>query len=640
MNESGHKASKWLPHHGGRILVSGVALALLYFGRSVLIPLVLAIMLSLLLAPAVRALGRIGLGRALSVSIVVLSLVVSCATLAVSLGTQVLRMTESLPRYEATIHRKIRTLDESTLGRVRVLTSEAGGLISMQDPVPGSRPANAGGYAAKSFSGTQQPTSDTEQPVQLARKLLKAAWTPLQGTGIVLLVLIFVLLEHESLRDRFIRIVGPTDIRATTLALNDAGERLSRYFVSQTLVNLLFGVAIWAGLRALGVPQAMLWGALAAVMRFVPYVGVALVALCATVLSVAVDPGWSLAAGTLALFIVLDVVVAQLLEPRLFGHATGLSPLAVVVAGIFWSSLWGPAGLVLSTPLTLCLLVAGRHIKALGALELLLGDVPSLTLPQKFYQRALAGDPHEIIANARSFLKSHSLARYCDRVLLPALHLAKLDAEQRASVSDHDQKIRRVIIQVVNALIGQRPRRRRSQHQGAVLHETSAGRWLRQQREHVSGKWQGPLDVPKGSVLLSLGLGTAADDLAAELLVRLWRTAQLDGRHFSADELHAGLPPGADPEAVTMVVLVSAFPGPERRRSEPLHRQVQQLFPRAQVVRLFSPGVIAAPADETSDPATWPTVDSLEEAVALGLSGWQKRPRADAPMTPALADVA
>ena len=171
----------------------------------------------------------------------------------------------------------------------------------------------------------------------------------------------------------------------------------------------LLAFAIWASLRLLGVPQAMLWGALAGVMRFVPYVGVAIAALFATALSFAVDPGWSLAASTLAVFIVLDMIAAQLLEPRLYGHATGLSPLSVVVGAIFWSALWGPVGLVLSTPLTLCLLVVGRHLKGFGILELLLGDIQPLTLPQRFYQRALAGDPHEIIADARAFLKSDSL---------------------------------------------------------------------------------------------------------------------------------------------------------------------------------------------------------------------------------------
>jgi predicted PurR-regulated permease PerM len=199
-------------------------------------------------------------------------------------------------------------------------------------------------------------------------KLLTSIWGPLQFAGIVLLVLIFVLLEHESLRDRFIRIAGASDIRSATLALNDAGDRLSRYFVSQFMVNLAFGLAIWASLSLLRLPQALLCGILAGVMRFVPYVGVGMVALFAAVLAFAIDPGWALALSTLAAFILLDIVVGQFAEPHLYGHATGLSPLSVVVAAIFWSWLWGPAGLILSTPLTLCLLVVGRHMKGFGVL--------------------------------------------------------------------------------------------------------------------------------------------------------------------------------------------------------------------------------------------------------------------------------
>jgi predicted PurR-regulated permease PerM len=634
------KAPRALRDHSRRVLTAGAILALLYFGRHVLMPLALAIMISLLMAPAVKALRRIGIGRTYSVLIVVLTLAVSCLMVTLVLGAQVLRIAESLPQYEHTIHRKLKVLDEVTLGKVRVFTSEASGLIAIDDPEPISLAAAHAGQSERGLPlNASEPNAATDQPLHVIGKLLSAVWTPLQGTGIVLLVTIFVLLEHESLRDRFIRIAGATDIRATTLALNDASERLSRYFVSQTCVNLAFGAAIWAGLSLLGVPQAMLWGTLASVTRFVPYVGVATVALFATALSFAVDPGWSLAVSTLALFIVLDIVAAQLLEPRLYGHTTGLSPLAVVVGAILWSSLWGPAGLVLSTPLTLCLLVAGRHIKGFEMLELMLGDTQPLTLPQSFYQRALAGDSHEVIASARTFLKCNSLARYCDRVMLPALHLARLDAERTATRKDQQRRIRRVIIHVVTALNSSGLRLQLRQDRGAVLDEVSAGRWLRQQREELSGRWQGPLDVPAGSVALCLGVGSSPDDLAAELLVRLLRAEKLDARHFSAGELEGGLPPGADPEGVSIVYLVSAFPSPEHERSEALSNQVRELFPRAQLVRVFCPGVSDASGAPAYADGSERTANSLEQAVGLCLAWQRKRHEQGAPATSALAGV-
>ena len=179
-------------------------------------------------------------------------------------------------------------------------------------------------------------------PLQVIEKVLASVWVPLETAGIVLVVLVFVLLEREAVRDRFIRIAGGTDLRATTLALNDAGERLSRFFVSQFAVNLGVGAALWIGLAIIGLPHAMLWAALAAVLRFVPYVGIWIAALFATVLAAAVDPGWALAVVTLGLFVGVELVAGQLVEPQLFGHTTGLSPLSVIVAAIFLELALGP----------------------------------------------------------------------------------------------------------------------------------------------------------------------------------------------------------------------------------------------------------------------------------------------------------
>jgi len=354
-------------------------------------------------------------------------------------------------------------------------------------------------------------------------------------------VLVFVLFEHEALRDRFIRVVGGTNLRLTTLALNDAGERLSKFFVSQFAVNLGVGAAVGLGLGILGLPQAALWGALAALLRFVPYVGIWLAALLATVLVFAVVPGWSLAISTLGLFVVIEFIAGQAVEPNLYGHTTGLSPLSVVMAAIFWSALWGPIGLVLSTPLTLCLLVLGRHIRALNFLDLLLGDTQGLTLPQKFYERALTGDDDEILVAARTFLKRNSFAVYCDVVLMPALHLAFLDREAGAISHDQQIKMRDLLVAIVSALSGEPRYMRRPRP--SVLDDQNAGLILRQHREQLTGRWQGPVAVPPGSILLCLGLGSRADTIAAELLVRALRDQGLDARHVSLEDVDPGSRP-------------------------------------------------------------------------------------------------
>jgi predicted PurR-regulated permease PerM len=613
-------APMWSRDRCARFITAGVVLALLYLGRDVLIPLVVAIMLSLLVAPLVRALRRIGVGRTPSVLIAVLALTVSCLTTAVVLGTQILRVAESLPHYEATMQRKLAAVNAVTEGRLILLTSEANRLLEAQETTDAlthlAAPTEHSVVFSHPNTATSEPPGTEARPLRLIGKLLRSVWPSIQAVGIVLLVLIFVLFEHESLRDRFIRLVGATDIRLATLALNDAGERLSRFFVSQFAVNLAFGIAIWLSLSLLHVPQAMLFGTLAGVMRFVPYVGVGIAALLSGALAFAVDPGWSLAVSTLAVFILLDIIVGQLVEPHLYGHATGLSPLSVVVAAIFWSSLWGPVGLILSIPLTLCLVVAGRHIKALGILELLLSDAQALTLPQKFYQRALSGDPHEIITDARAFLKRNSLAAYCDRVL-PALHLAHFDADTGATSEDQQLKIRRVVVNVVSALSsdGLRPPRRRDG--GSVFDDANVGHWLRQQREQVSGRWQGPLRVPPGSVVICLGLGSSADDLVAELLARLLLSQKIDARHFSPGELNAGLPAGADPDGVSIIYLVSAFPSPERERADSLDRHAHEKFPFAHVVRVFCPGVTALSNAGESAGRTDRTVNSLVQAMQM-----------------------
>jgi predicted PurR-regulated permease PerM len=609
------------------VLAFAMILLLLYFGRDVLIPFTLALILSLLLAPLVRALRRVGLGQGPSVLAAVLALALAVSATAIVLGTQVLRMAASLPQYQETIQQKLQNLDELTVGRLNALTSEASGLIerhsaSSAPPTRTGEPSTLAPAANPIPVELHEPRPD---PFQIMGRVLASVWVPVETTGIVLVVLVFVLLEQEALRDRFIRIAGGANIRMTTLALHDAGDRLSRFFVSQFAVNLGVGVTIGLGLGLLGLPHAMLWAALTAVLRFVPYVGVWIAALFSVTLAVAVVPGWSLAVSTLGLFVLVELIAGQVVEPQLYGHTTGLSPLSVVVAAIFWSSLWGPIGLILSTPLTLCVLVAGRYIKALNFLDLLLADTQALTLPQRFYQRALSGDSHEIGATARKYLKLHSFAAYCDHVLMPALHLGLLDHEIGAITEDQQQKMRKVVVTVVSNLGGEsfgNPRRRR---RNSVLEQSSSGQTLRQQREQLIGKWQGPLVVPPGSVMVCLGLGSSADDLAAELLVRILRDQKVDARHFSVNDSDAGPPPGATAGAVAIVYLVSAYPGPERERRDAVAERVRQLLPGAFLLNVFLPGVSVQPPSITQVGNADDTVISLTHALQICLEQQQER---------------
>jgi predicted PurR-regulated permease PerM len=600
------------------IVATATVLALLYFARDVLVPITLAVILSLLIAPLVRALRRIGLGQTLSVLAAVLLMALSFAAVAGVIGSQFARMAASLPRYERTIGHKLSTLNNITVGKLNALTEQAGRL-TITRAVP-EQPAT---LEQPDLAGAANPIpvelhTPALNPWEVLEKVLGSIWVPIETAGIVLVVLVFVLLEHETLRDRFIRIAGGADIRSTTLAINDAGERLSRFFVSQFAVNFGVGIMIWIGLGVIGLPNPLLWAVLAAVLRFVPYVGVWIAALCAVLLGAAVDPGWSLALTTVGLFVVVELIAGQLVEPQLYGHTTGLSPLSVVIAAIFWSWLWGPIGLIVSTPLTLCLLVAGRHIKALSLLDVLLGDTQALTLPERFYQRALSADSAEIIAGARAFLKRDTFANYCDMVLLPALHLARIDLAAGTISVDQQMKVRSAMVAVIGAIGGETRKPPRRHRQSSVLAGSNAGRLLRQQREQISGRWQGPLKVPAGSVMVCVGLGSMADDLATELLVRILREQKIDARHMSLEDMAAA--PSEAIEAVSMVYVISAFPSEERSRSEATANEMRQRFPRACIVAVLLPGMLLQPeTGMQSVPGADKSASSLGHAVQICL---------------------
>jgi predicted PurR-regulated permease PerM len=580
------------------IIATATVLALLFFARDVLVPITLAIILSLMIAPLIRALRHRGLGQTFSVLTAVVILAVSMAAVAGILVSQLVHMAANLPSYERTIEHKLRTLNESTVGKFTALTGQGLHLTNRQPPDEAPAPLEPAETASEVAPIAVELHEAPPTPVQVIQKVLGSVWVPIETAGIVLVVLIFVLLEHEALRDRFIRIAGGSDIRLTTLAINDAGERLSRFFVSQFAVNAGFGLVIWLGLSVIGLPHPLLWGTLAGVLRFIPYLGVWIAALCSILLAAAVDSGWSLALFTLGIFVAVELIAAQLVEPQLYGHTTGLSPLSVVIAAIFWSWLWGPIGLIVSTPLTLCLLVAGRHIKALNTLEIMLGDTQALTLPEHLYQRALSADYDEIIVGARAFLKRDSFANYCDLVLLPALHLARIDLVAGAITADQQAKVRGSMVAVI-AAIGGEGRRLARRRQYSVLDVTNAGRLLRRQREQVTGRWQGPLAVPAGSVMVCVGLGSTADEFATELLVRIFRDQKIDARHMSIEDTAAPPPPEAV-DAVSMVYVVSAFPSEERSRGEATAEDMRRRFPHACIVGVFLRGMLLqSESDET-----------------------------------------
>jgi predicted PurR-regulated permease PerM len=437
------------------VAISVVVIAGLYLGRSMLIPITLAVLLSFLLAPLVNLLRRTHLGRIPSVLLAVLLALAVILALGGLIGTQVAGLAEEVPRYALTIQQKVDTVQQFMLSR---MTNLVGNLVHQParvDVIPKTTPV-AAPAATPSTNAPKPIPVEVHQPdltaIELAQRIVTPVVDPLLTTAIVLIVSIFILLQREDLRDRMIRLFGSSDLHRTTIAMNDAARRLSRYLLTQLAVNAAFGVIIGTGLAFIGTPSPVMWGVLGALLRFVPYIGAPLSALMPLTLAAAVDPGWSMLLWTACLYLVVEPVMGQVVEPLVYGHSTGLSPFAVVLAATFWTWLWGPIGLILSTPLTLCLVVIGRHVTRLEFFEVLLGDRPALTPVESFYQRMLAGDPDEVHDHAEVLLNKSPLSSYYDDVALEGLRLAVTDTERGVLTADHLERIKLCIQSLIEDL--------------------------------------------------------------------------------------------------------------------------------------------------------------------------------------------
>ena len=436
------------PHGEGLmgLSVAVVCVVALYLAREVLVPITLAVLLSFVLAPLVHLLRRIHLPRVPAVLLSVLAALVAILMLGGLIGTQIADLAHDLPQYQSTIERKV----SSVRGFLETHMSQMRSRLEV--------PASPAGSGATPTVPTQQPVpvqvQNASSPLTLIERVLSPVLSPIETIGVVFIVAIFILLQQEDLRDRLIRLFGSSDLHRTTLAIDDAAHRLSRYFLTQLAVNTSFGVIVGGGLTLLGVPNPILWGVLGLLLRFVPYIGSMIAGLLPVALAAAVEPGWSLALWTAALFLVTEFIIGQAVEPMLYGHSTGLSPVAVIVVAIFWSWIWGPIGLILSTPITLCLVVLGRHVKRLEFIDVMLGDRPALTPIESFYQRMLAGDPDEVLEQAEVLLKSRSLSSYYDDVALKALQLAAADVQRNVLVAAQVEALRGSVAELVADLDG------------------------------------------------------------------------------------------------------------------------------------------------------------------------------------------
>ena len=435
------------------LVIVAAIVAALYLGRSIAIPIAIAILISFSIGPPVSWLRHHNFARLPAILAVTLPVLLAILAFAYVVVTEVGRLAENIPAYETNIEAKVNgvadalpsraMLDRGTafLRKLRARGEPAApvapvprGNKSHEAPQPA---ANAGKPLAVEIQ-SPDPT-----PVDIAQTLLGPLVGPVSDTALVLLFVVFFLAEKENLRDRVISLAGAKDLHRTTMAMDEAGKRVSRYLLMQTLVNSTFGSVIAIGLYEIGLPNAALWGAIAAILRFIPYLGTIGASILPLALAFAVDPGWSMLFWTGGLFLGLEMLTGNVIEPLIYGSSTGLSAVALVISAIFWTWLWGTIGLLLATPLTVCIAVVGRYVPQLAFLDVLLGNQTPLMPEESFYQRLLAGHPDEALAQAEDALKSEPLLNFLDRVALPALILAErdrlrgeLDEEHTGQVAD------------------------------------------------------------------------------------------------------------------------------------------------------------------------------------------------------------
>jgi predicted PurR-regulated permease PerM len=439
----------------GLVILSFV-LAVLYLGREVLEPLAIAVLLSFVLSPPIKRLRGLFLGRVTSVIAVVVLALAIIGALGFIMETQVTHLAGEIPKYQENLREKIAFLNKALVssGTLKQASSTLGNLASELGNKNGGAQTQAGNPQGNKQPAPIQVEVQKPQPatLQYIQELVGPLVEPLTMAGLLVLFLVFILFYREDLRDRILRLGGTRDLQATTAAMNDAGKRLSRYFVVQAAINGSFGFFIGVALWIIGVPNFILWGMLAAILRFVPYVGTPIAAVFPLVLASAIDPGWSKVVATGLMFLAAEVITGQAIEPVLQGQQTGLSPVAIVLSQLFWTLIWGVPGLLLAVPITVCIAVLGRHVEALHFLGIVLGDEPALAPHEGFYQRVLAGDAIEAAYQAETQLEKQRLSDYYDEVPMKALALAEADAERGRLAEDRQAALLGVIEEVVEDL--------------------------------------------------------------------------------------------------------------------------------------------------------------------------------------------
>ena len=545
------------------LLLLAFVVAALYFGRSVFVPIALATLITFLLSRLVTRLER-WIGRIAAVLVTVIAMFTIFAGASWVIGRQVIDLADKLPDYQANIVTKIRSLKLPAGGPLARLSSS---VHVLQNELAAPGPAPSTDRARGDSSTRTAPPVASPIPVkviegrsaipQLMQETLSAILSPLGTAALVLLLVIFMLLKREDLRGRLIRLVGQGRISTTTRAMEDAGRRVSRYLSTQFLVNTCYGVCVAVGLQFIGVPNAVLWGVLAGVLRFIPYVGPWVGALLPVLLSFAISSSWFTPLITIALFIVLEAIVSNFVEPWLYGANTGVSPIALIISAVFWTWLWGPVGLVLSTPLTVCLAVIGRHVPRLEFLGTLLSEDQALAPHEEFYHRLLSFSMDSAEEFATKYVETESLAALYDKVLIPAIAAVEIDAHRGSLTAEQRTSALQRIHEIIDDFSGW---------------EASRNDKDEQKTDDLTGV--APLI---GSRVLCVPASAYRDELAGEMLAQLLRNQGFEAENLPArlkDEELIDRTVELQPECICVSVLPPTSIAEARHLSVAIHERL------------------------------------------------------------------
>jgi len=427
------------------MMTAVLVVAALYLAKVVFLPLAFAILFAFLLAPLVSSLQRIRLPRVLSVVLVIAGSAAILGSAGWLAGSQLIQMASDLPKYQANIDSKLSLVHDEGNTPFSRAEAEVERLADGLGQI-GSKTDATNGAPGSATGSQQQPVPVREVPSSNRRLYqMGGILDPVITAFLTVVFTFFVLLHREDLRDRLIRLTGRGHVNVTTLALMDAGARISRYFRLQLAVNVTYGAIVVLALYLIGVPHFLLFGAVASILRFIPYVGAPIAALLPTIFAFAVFQGWRQGLLVLAVFFCLEVITANYAEPHLYGKQTGLSALAVLVAAAFWTLIWGPVGLVLSVPLTVCLVVMGRHVPNFEFLTVMLGDQPPIPPSAQLFQRLLAREEREAGEILDLYMEGHTLAQLYDDVVIPALTMAEQNRHQQDLTEDSERFIYRTL---------------------------------------------------------------------------------------------------------------------------------------------------------------------------------------------------